>query len=158
MAQKTVGALTVASSAADSDQVPLWQGGILKSATRAALIAPAILKADELGFEYPISSPASGTIIVVNNNRNIGTVVGADMQMGAGSCTATWRIADQGGANATNITGMASLSITTALTEATASAANVMLKSASSDRQLQLVLASVVGAGPLYISFRYTRA
>lgn len=158
MAQKTVGALTVASSAEDSDQMPLWQGGILKSVTAALVRTPCILKADELGFEYPISAPASGTLVVVNNNRNIGTVIGADMQMGAGSLTATWQIADQGGANATNITGMASLAITTGLTEATASALNTMLKTGSTDRRLQLVLASVVGAGPLYISFRYKRA
>lgn len=158
MAQKTVAALAVASSATDSDQLPLWQSGILKSITRALLIAPAILKADELGFEYPITSPASGTIVVVNNNRNIGTILGVDLQMAAGSCTATWQIADQDGSNATNITGLASLSITTALTEAAATAANTMLKSGSSDRRLQLVLAFVIGAGPLYNSVRYTRA
>lgn len=158
MAQKTPGALTVASSAADSDQTLLWQGSVLKTITRALLIAPAMLKADELGFEYPITSPASGTLVVVNNNRNIGTILGVDMQMAAGSCTATWQIADQDGSNATNITSLAALSITTALTEAAATAANTMLKAGSTDRRLQLVLASVIGAGPLYIGMRYTRA
>jgi hypothetical protein len=158
MAQKTVGALTVASSAADSDQLPLWRGGVLQSVTAAILRLPCILKADEFGFEYPIISPANGTLRIVNNNRNIGTIVGVDMQMGAGSCTATWQIADQGAASPTNITDMASLSVTTTLLESTASAANVMQKTGSTDRMLLLVLASVVGAGPLYITFRYTRA
>lgn len=158
MAQKTPGAFPVASSIADSDQLLVWQGGVLKTVTRAIVLSSAILKADEFAFEYPVSSPASGTIVVVNNNRSIGTIVGADMQMASGSCTATWQIADQGGANATDIDDLAALSITTALTEAAATGANTMLKSGSADRQLLLVLASVVGTGPLYITVRYTRA
>lgn len=158
MAQKTVGGLTVASSASDSDQLPLWQSNVLKSITRSLLIAPTILKADELGFEYPITSPANGTLVVVNNNRNIGTIVGVDMQMAAGSCLAAWQIADQGGANATDIPGLDEISVSTVLNEATASGTNTMLKSGTADRQLLLVLSLVAGAGPLYIGVRYTRA
>jgi hypothetical protein len=158
MAQKTPGALVVASSASASDQLLLWQSGVLKTVTVALTQGAGILKADELGFDYPITSPASATLSVVFNNRNIGTVLGVDMRMVSGSCTATWRIADQGGANPTNITGLAALSVTTSLLESSATGARVMLKTGAVDRELQLVLASVSGAGPLLTAVRYTRA
>lgn len=158
MTQITIPALPPASVLNDADLVVISQAGIAKSATGAVVRGSAILRADELGFDYPITTPAAGTIVVVFNNRNIGTIVGTDMRMVAGSCTATWRIADQGGANPVNITGLSSLSVTTALREDAASAARVMLKTGAADRELQLVLASVTGAGPLLTAVRYTRA
>jgi hypothetical protein len=92
--------------------------------------------------------------VVVDLNRQFGTVVGADARMVAGSCTATWQIADDNGASPTNITGMASLAVTTARRSDTASAANTLLKTGTADRQLLLVLASVSGAGPLLVGLR----
>jgi hypothetical protein len=158
MAQKTIGGLTVASSAADSDQLALWQSNLLKSVTRAVFLSNVLDTADTFQLEFPVTSPANGTVVVVNQNYTIGTIAGVALQMGAGSCTAKFQIADQGGANATDITGLTALSVTTSVSEATASAARTMLKTGSADRQLLGVLSSVVGAGPLYITVRYTRA
>ena len=151
-------ALPVASALNDADLVVISQAGIAKSATGALVRTGAVLGATELGFDYPVTAPTNGTVTVVFNNRNLGTILGVDMQMVAGSCTATWRIADQGGANPVTITGLASLAVTTALREDTASALNVMLKTGAADRQLLLLLASVTGAGPLLTAVRYTRA
>lgn len=156
--QITIPALPPASVFADSDLAVISQGGVAKSAAGNLIRAGTVLDTSELGFDYPITAPANGTIIVVFNNRNFGTILGVDMQMGAGSCTATWRIADQGGANPVTITGLSSLSVTTALRQDTASASNTMLKTGAADRQLLLVLASVTGAGPLYTAVRVTRA
>ena len=156
--QILIPALPVASALNDADLVVIAQAGIAKTATGALTRAGTVLNSNELGFDYPVTGPAAGTIIVVFNNRNIGTILGADARMVVGSCTATWRIADQGGANPVSITGLASLSVTTTLREDTASALNVMLKTGAADRELQLVLASVTGAGPLLTAVRYTRS
>jgi len=156
--QILIPALPTASVLNDADLVVISQGGVAKSATGAQARAGAVLNSNELGFDYPVTNPASGTIIVVFNNRNLGTILGCDMRMVAGSCTATWRIADQGGANPIAITGLSSLAVTTTLLESAASALNVMLKTGALDRELQLVLASVTGAGPLLAALRYTRA
>ena len=158
MAQITIPALPVASSLGDADLVVISQSGIAKSATAALVRTGGLLTTTELGFDYPVTGPANGTLSVVFNNRNIGTIIGVDMRMTAGSCTATWRIADQGGASPTAIAGLSSLSVTTALREDTATSLNTMLKTGTVDRELQLVLASVTGAGPLLTAVRYTRA
>jgi hypothetical protein len=147
--------LNPASALADADIFAVLQGGVVKGATLAQVLAKAVLEDDELSATFTFSSLAAGTEILVLNNRRIGTIVGADLRMTSGSCTVTFQIADQDGSNATNITGLASLSVTTTLLESTATAANTMLKTGTADRQLQIVIASPSGTGKLLIQPRY---
>jgi hypothetical protein len=151
----TIASLGTASALADADLFPVSQGGVVKGATLAQVLAKAVLEADELSATWAFSSLAAGTKVLVLNNRRIGTIVGADLRMTSGSCTVSFQIADQDGSNATDITDLASLSATTTLLEAAASAANIMAKTGTSDRQLQMVIASPSGTGELLVSMRY---
>lgn len=150
-----IGSLGVAAALADADLFAIWQSGVAKQGTLAQVLAKAVLKDDELSATWAFSSLAAGTKVLVLNNRRIGTIVGADLRMTSGSCTVSFQIADQDGSNATDITDLASLSATTTLLEATASAANTMLKTGTTDRQLQMVIASPSGTGELLVSMRY---
>lgn len=154
MAQKQIQALPAASSVADSDIGPIQQGGTTRHATYTQVREPLRRKDEEVTASIKIDTPTNGTVEIIDFNRQFGTVVGADAKMKVGSCTVTWQIANDDGTGATNITSMASLSVTTTRRSDTASAANTLLKTGSVDRQLLLVLASVSGAGPLLIGLR----
>jgi hypothetical protein len=148
--------LNPASALADADIFAVLQGGVVKGATLAQVLAKAVLEEDELSATFPIGSLATGTKVLVFNNRRIGTVIGADSRVSAGTCTLTFQIADQDGSNATNITDLASLSVTTTLLESTATAANIMLKTGTADRQLQAVIGGSPTTGAeLLINLRY---
>ena len=158
MTTKTIDQLPVASTLSGSDKFVIAQSGVMKSASETVAFDGLLPTNSVFAFEQTYNSPASGTTVVVFNNRIIGDIVGADIEMGNGSCTATLQIADQDSSNATNITGLASLSITTTVNEATASAANTMAITGSSDRKLLLVTSGLTGTGPLRLGIRYTRA
>ena len=158
MAKVSFASRPVASALSGSDDFLINQSGVMKRASETVAFANLLPKTATFAFEQAYSSPASGTVIVVDNNRIMGTIVGADLRMEAGSCTASLQIADQDGSNAANITGLASLGVTTTVNEAAAAAANTMQITGTTDRKLLLVLSSVVGAGPLRLGVRYTRA
>ena len=154
MAQKQIVGLPAASSVADSDISPVQQTGTTRAATFTQIREPLRRKDEEITIYLKIDAPAAATIPIIDFNRTIGTVVGADARMVVGSLTATWQIANDDGSSASNITGLTSLAVTTTRRSDIASAANIMLKTGSVDRQLLLILASVVGAGPLMIGLR----
>jgi hypothetical protein len=158
MAQVQITGLPVASSVGDADAVVLSQGGVMKQAAAQKLRETQLAKTVEFNAQFPVYNPANGTAVLIDLNRVVGDILGADWRMVAGSCTATLQIADDDGGNATNITGLAGLAITTTRRSDTATAARTMLITGAADRQLLLVLASVVGAGPLLIGLRYQRS
>lgn len=158
--ETTIPALPAVVSVNPSALLIVEQDGVTSQATVSQIRAGSILTTDEFSVEISIEDPTNtgGTPLrLVNNNRTIGDILGVDYEMVSGSCTITFSIADQGGGSATNISSLVSLSVSTTVASAAATANNTMQKTGSSDRQLLLTIASASGDGPLQITLRYTR-
>lgn len=158
MASKQVHQLPLAGALSDADQMLLSQSSQAKRIPLLSLFTNLLRKTAEYNAQLPVYAPAAGTFVLVDLNRIVGDVLGVDIRMAAGSCTATFQIADDDGSNAAAITGLSALSVTTTRQSAAATAARTLQIAGTADRQLLLVLASVVGAGPLLIGVRYQRA
>lgn len=158
MANKQIHQLPAAGAVADSDLAPISQSGATRRITLLNLFAPLLRRTAEFNAQLPVYAPSDGTFVLIDFNRVVGDILGIDIRMAAGSCTATFQIADDDGSNATAIGGLDGISITTSRQSLTASSAKTLAISGSADRQLLLLLASTAGAGPLLIGARYTRA
>ena len=88
---------------------------------------------------------------VINDNPMIGAVSRVLYKTSTGSCTLNFRIADKTGSTnwaatgAASITSLSALSATTTMAGASASGANTMAKSGTTDRILQIVPTSLSG-------------
>lgn len=119
------------------------------AANKAAVLAA--LGISTLKARFQILDPADGTHTLLDENFNIGTVLGALCYTDQGSATLNLRIADKTGASdytptgAASITGLGAVAVTTTKTRTAASGAAAMARSGNADRILQAVLTSTTG-------------
>ncbi|WP_291295822.1 hypothetical protein [Elioraea sp.] len=98
-----------------------------------------------------IPAPTARTDRILLENVSIGTIIAAIAYTDTGSVTANVQIADKTGAadwtatNAASITGLSAIAVTTTPARSTASGANTMAKTGTTDRILQVVMTSPSG-------------
>mgnify|MGYP007013250578 FL=1 len=111
----------------------------------------AMAGATELPIYFEFTASDGVPFEVINDNPMIGAVSRVLYKTSTGSCTLNFRIADKTGSTnwaatgAASITSLSALSATTTMAGASASGANTMAKSGTTDRILQIVPTSLSG-------------